>query len=99
MLLFASVYLHLLIIQCFVIVIWAGQKERLNVDEMFTMEGAKQDGVGMRYWDLEEGFYGREHSNEEFLEHMTVYSDELLINQGIVRIGERLIHGEFYSKK
>ena len=91
-----QIFYMMLIIQCFVIVIWAGQKERLNVDEMFTMEGAKQDGVGMRYWDLEEGFYGREHSNEEFLEHMTVYSDELLINQGIVRIGERLIHGEFY---
>lgn len=86
----------ILVLQCFVIIAWGTQKERLNVDEVFTMEGAKQGGIEMLYWDLAQDFYGSEHTNKEFLEHMTVYSDELLLRQGLAELGKALCFRNFY---
>ncbi len=83
-------------IQCLVILAWGMQKERLNVDEMFTMEGVGQGGKGMRYWDLADGFYGSEHTGREFQEYMTVYHDELLIYQGVGNVIDGLIHRNLY---
>lgn len=85
-----------LLLQCLIIGAWGMQKERMHVDEMFTMEGAKKEGASKRYWDLEEDFYGTEHNKEEFLERITVYEDDLIINAGIAHAAERLLHGEFY---
>ncbi len=86
----------ILLLQCLVIVAWGTQKTRLNIDEMFTMEGVKQSGQSMGYWDKAEDFYGREHTYQEFLEHMTVTTEDLLLHKGIVEVGNALLHKEFY---
>ena len=78
-----GIFCIIIVVQCLVILAWGTQKERLNVDEMFTMEGAGQGGKGMQYWDRTDNFYGSEHTSQEFREYMTVYHDELLIYQGI----------------
>ena len=84
------------LLQCFVILIWGMQKVRLNVDEMFTMEGVKQDGRGSLYWDMAEDFYGKEYTYQDFLDHMTVTTEELLLDQGISEVYDALMHREFY---
>lgn len=90
------VFCLFLIVQCFVIIAWGTQKERMHVDEMFTMEGIKQNGASMRYWDLAEDFYGTEHTKEEFMERMTVNYDDLIAKKGMGLIVDSLLHGEFY---
>lgn len=91
------IFCIVLLIQCLVIVAWGTQKERMHVDEMFTMEGAKQKGAGIRYWDLAEDFYGTEHNREEFQEHLTVNHDDLLIRDGAACTAGRLLKdGVFY---
>ena len=50
----------------------------------------------MCYWDLAEDFYGTEHTREEFLEHMRVNCDDLIVNDGIAQVMDSLLHGEFY---
>ncbi|MCI8984423.1 MAG: hypothetical protein HFI60_00520 [Lachnospiraceae bacterium] len=90
------IFCIVVIVQCIVIMTWGTQKERLNVDEMFTMEGAKQGGNGMRYWDISEDFYGNEHTNAEFLSHLTVYEDELLIYQGLPTVIKSLGNRNLY---
>lgn len=91
-----GIFCLILTLQCFVIVMWGMQKVRLNVDEMFTMEGARQSGYGERYWDKAEDFYGKEHTHQEFLDHMTVASDDLLIQQGASEVYDALMHRGFY---
>lgn len=91
-----GIFCAILILQCLVIIIWGSQKVRLNVDEMFTMEGAKMGGVGNQYWDMTEDFYGNEHTNQEFSEHMTIYSDELLWKQGFFTVVKTLFQENFY---
>lgn len=90
------IFCAVLLLQCLVIVAWGTQKERMHVDEMFTMEGAKKEGAGMQYWDLQEDFYGMEHNKEEFLEHMTVNRDDLIIKEGTAHVLERLLHEDIY---
>lgn len=90
------VFCIFLIVQCLIIIAWGTQKERMHVDEMFTMEGIKQSGASMRYWDLAEDFYGREHTKEEFLEHMTVNYDDLIVKKGMAQVTDSLLHREFY---
>lgn len=90
------IFFILLVLQCVVIVFWGGKKERMHVDEMFTMEGAKQEGTGKCYWDLTEGFYGSEHTSEEFRERLTVNYEDLIIRQGMAKIVDRLLNGNFY---
>jgi hypothetical protein len=90
------IFCILLFVQCSVIIAWATQKEGMHVDEIFTMEGVKQKGVSMCYWDLAEDFYGTEHTREEFLEHMRVNCDDLIVNDGIAQVMDSLLHGEFY---
>lgn len=90
------IFCVVLLVQCFVIIAWGTQKERMHVDEMFTMEGVKKEGAGSRYWDLEENFYGTEHNKEEFLERMTVNENDLIIKEGIACVAERLLYGNFY---
>lgn len=90
------IFCVVLLLQCFVIIAWGTQKERMHVDEMFTMEGIKKEGASMRYWDLEEDFYGTEHNKKEFLERMTVNEDDLIIKKGIIYVVESLLHEELY---
>lgn len=86
----------ILLLQCFVILIWGTQKVRLNVDEMFTMEGVKQGGRGKQYWDIGEDFYGKEYTYKDFLDHMTVTTEELLLYQGISEVYDALMYRTFY---
>lgn len=86
----------IVVIQCIFALLWGTQRERHHVDEMFTMEGVKLGGVAMQYWDLQEDFYGSEHTNQEFMEHMTVNSDELLLRQGIGEVGKALLSRNLY---
>lgn len=90
------IFCVVLILQCLVIVAWGTQKERMHVDEMFTMEGVKKEGAGMQYWDLEEDFYGTEHTREEFLKRMIVEEDDLIIKGGTAHVVEKLLHGDIY---
>lgn len=91
-----GIFCMIIAAQCLAVLIWGSQKVRLNVDEMFTMEGAKQGGKGYQYWDLAENFYGSEHTNEEFLEHMTVNSDDILWNQGAGSVISAFLERDFY---
>lgn len=91
-----GIFCIIIVVQCLVILAWGTQKERLNVDEMFTMEGAGQGGKGMQYWDRTDNFYGSEHTSQEFREYMTVYHDELLIYQGIDSVIDSLLHRNLY---
>ena len=91
-----GIFCMIIAAQCLAVLIWGSQKVRLNVDEMFTMEGAKQGGKGYQYWDLAENFYGNEHTNEEFLEHMTVNSDDILWNQGADSVISAFLERNFY---
>ena len=84
-----------LLIQCLIIAAWGTQKERMHVDEMFTMEGAKQNGMSMRYWDLAEDFYGTEHTKEEFIERITVNRDDLIVGKGVAQVADSQLNGEF----
>ena len=86
----------IIIAQCIVIVFWGTQKERMHVDEMFTMEGAKQSGYSMRYWDLDEDYYGSEHTSQEFWGRLTVNEDDLILRNGISEAGKALAERNFY---
>lgn len=90
------IFCILLLIQCLVIAAWGTQKERMHVDEMFTLEGAKQNGMSMRYWDLAEDFYGAEHTREEFMERITVNRDDLIVGKGAAQVADSLLNGEVY---
>ncbi len=91
------IFCIILLLQCLVIVAWGTQKERMHVDEMFTMEGAKQKGASKRYWDRAEDFYGTEHNRREFCERLTVNYDDLLIRDGAACTAGRLLKdGVFY---
>lgn len=91
-----GIFCLILALQCAVILAWGTQKVRLNIDEMFTMEGVRQGGQSMQYWDKAEGFYGNEHTHQEFLNYMTVTVDDLLVNQGVMAVYKALLHKEFY---
>lgn len=90
------IFCVVLLLQCIIIVAWGTQKERMHVDEMFTMEGVKKDGESMQYWDLEEDFYGTEHSRKEFLARMTVREDDLIIKEGTMRVVGSLLYEDLY---
>lgn len=92
----SGIFCIIIIVQCLVVLMWGSQKVRLNVDEMFTMEGAKKGGKSVQYWDLSENFYGSEHTNYEFLEHMTVNSDDILWNQGGKAVLTAFSERDFY---
>jgi hypothetical protein len=91
-----AVFCLILILQCFFILLWGTQKVRLNVDEMFTMEGVKQGGRGKWYWDIAEDFYGNEYTYQKFLDHMTVTAEDLLLYQGMSEVYDALMHRTFY---
>lgn len=86
----------ILIMQCATVIGWGMQKERLNVDEMFTLEGSKQGGYGQRYWDHSEDFFGREHTGREFRDWLTTFPEELLIRQDASEIVSTLFKRDIY---
>lgn len=90
------IFCIILLLQCLVIAAWGTQKVRLNIDEMFTMEGVRQGGQSMRYWDMTEDFYGKEHSYQEFSDHMTVTTDGLFLYQGMSEVSDALLHRDIY---
>lgn len=93
---FYMIFAAVLLLQCLIIIGWGARKENYNIDELFTLEGSKQGGYGMLYWDLQDGFYGSEHTPAEFQDWFTTYPDELLIHQGTETIIDALLHREFY---
>lgn len=93
---FYIVFAAVILLQCVVIIGWGTQKENYNIDELFTLEGCKQGGYSMLYWDRQDDFYGKEHTPEEFKAWFTTYHDELLIHQGSKTIIDALLHREFY---
>lgn len=92
----AILFLVILLVQCFTIIEWGTKKEGFNVDEMFTLEGSKQGGYDMQYWDYQENFYGTEHTGEEFKQWLITYPDELLLNQDIYEVMNALVHRNLY---
>lgn len=94
---YASIlFVIILIFQLFAMVYWGTQKEWFHVDELFTMEGSKARGYGMRYWDLEGEFYNQEHTREEFFARLTTQEDDILINGGITEFAQGLLERVFY---
>lgn len=64
--------ISILIIQIVIVIFFGFEKERLNVDEVFTYQGAKNAGVECTYWDNNQDFYGKWHSKEQFIQSMTI---------------------------
>lgn len=86
----------IILLQCIVISGWGRQKEGMHTDEMFTLEGSKQGGRSMRYWDHLEGFFNAEHTREEFAEWITTYPEDLLVNLGIDEVIDALVNRDCY---
>lgn len=86
----------IILIQCFVVIFWASKKERFNVDEVFSYEGAKSGGYGKQYWDNDiENFYGKNYTKSDFEEHITINSEDLLI-QKPAELCDALVHRNTY---
>lgn len=92
-----SLWITLIILmQSLVVVLWGIRKERFNIDEVFSYEGAKSGGYGMRYWDRDiDSFYGKNYTKEDFEKHITIEQDDLLIAKPI-EVVDALAHRNVY---
>ena len=89
--------ISILIIQIVVVAFFGFKKERLNVDEVFTYQGAKNAGLTCTYWDNNEDFYGNWHTKEQFVQSMNIEeADKWAIKKIFIKDGEKHNRNMYY---